>query len=143
MIRFNVKTSRVSEFTLNFRIPAWARGASVSINGSQLHREIVPGTFATIHREWRSGDVIELNLPMTTRVEPIDLQRPDTVALCYGPLALFAVTETKPSLTRADLLAAKRLDQRSWQVRTAGGPIKMLPFTDIAEEQYTTYLNVT
>jgi hypothetical protein len=35
------------------------------------------------------------------------------------------------------------VDQRSWQVKTAGAPIKMLPFTDIADEQYTTYVQLT
>jgi hypothetical protein len=34
------------------------------------------------------------------------------------------------------------MDQRSWQVKTAGGTIKMLPFTDIEDEQYSTYLRV-
>jgi hypothetical protein len=46
-------------------------------------------------------------------------------------------------LTRADLLAASRVDQRSWQVRTGGAPIKMVPFTGIGDEQYTTYMRVT
>jgi hypothetical protein len=46
-------------------------------------------------------------------------------------------------ITRPDLLAAKRMDQRRWQVKTAGAPIKMLPFTDIGEEQYSTYMHVT
>jgi hypothetical protein len=46
-------------------------------------------------------------------------------------------------LTRADLLAAKRIDQRSWQVNTPGAPIKMVPFTDIGDERYSTYLRVT
>jgi hypothetical protein len=50
---------------------------------------------------------------------------------------------TQPLLARADLLAAKRMVQRSWQVNTAGVSIKMLPFTDIGEEQYSTYLHVT
>ncbi len=44
---------------------------------------------------------------------------------------------------QADLLGAKRMDQRSWQVNTAGVPIKILPFTDIGEEQYSTYIHVT
>ena len=55
----------------------------------------------------------------------------------------FAVTDTQRVLTRADLLAAKRMDQRSWQVRTASAPIKMLPFTDIGKEQYSTYVRIT
>ena len=105
--------------------------------------EIVPGNFATIKREWKSGDVIEVELPMTTRTESIDAQHRDTVALCYGPLALFAITDAKPTLTPADLLAAKRIDRRSWQVNSAGAPLKMIPFTEIKDEQYTTYLQVT
>ena len=112
------------------------------MNGEPL-KDVHAGAFYHIEREWKPGDVIELNLPMTTRLESIDPQHADTVALCVGPLALFAITDTKPSLTRADLLAAKRVDKRSWQVKTAAGSIKMLPFTDIAEEQYSTYLNVT
>jgi hypothetical protein len=142
-IQFHLKASRARDFALNFRIPAWAKGASLLINGALLPRDVIPGTFANVYREWKSGDVIELNLPMTTRVEPIDPQHRETVALCYGPLVLFAITNAKPSVTRANLLAAERLDRRSWRVNTAGAPLKMLPFTDIEDEQYTTYLNVT
>lgn len=39
-------------------------------------------------------------------------------------------------------LAAASALQRSWQVKTASGTIKMLPFTDIGDEQYSTYLRV-
>jgi hypothetical protein len=77
------------------------------------------------------------------RLEPADPQHPRTVALVFGPLVLFAITDHQPVLTRADLLAAKRIDQRSWQVNTPGAPIKMLPFTDIGDERYSTYLRVT
>ncbi len=72
-----------------------------------------------------------------------DRQHPETVALLFGPLGLFAITDNQPALKQADLLAAKRMDKRSWQVRTVGASIKMLPFTDIGEEQYSTYLRVT
>jgi len=80
---------------------------------------------------------------MTTRIEALDAQHPETVALLFGPLVLFAITDSQPALQRADLLAAKRMDKRSWQVQTASAPIKMLPFTDIGEEQYSTYVKVT
>jgi hypothetical protein len=56
---------------------------------------------------------------------------------------LFAITEAQPAVTRAELLGAKRVDQRTWQVKTDGAPIKMMPFTDIDEEQYSAYLRVT
>jgi len=81
-------------------------------------------------------------LPMTLRLESVDPQHPRTVALLFGPLLLFALTDNPLTLDRADLLAAKRLDQRSWLVTSGGSEIKMVPFTDIREEQYSTYLRV-
>jgi len=143
VVQFKVNTSPPRDFTLNFRIPAWTTGASISVNGHRLQSEITPGAFATIHHQWDTGDRVELDLPMTLRLEQVDQQHPQTVAPVFGPLVLFAITDTQPSLTRADLLATKRMDRRSWQVRTAGAPLKLLPFTDIGEEQYSTYLHVT
>jgi uncharacterized protein len=142
MVQFDVKTSKAADFTMSFRIPAWATGASISVNGHRVETPAVPGSFAAIHRRWNAGDRIELNLPMTLRLEPVDAQHPQTVGLLFGPLVLFAITDNQPSLTRADLLAARRMDQRSWQVKAAGAPVRMLPFTDIGEQQYSTYLHV-
>ena len=142
VVRFDVKASQARDFTVSFRIPAWATEASISVNG-RVQAPATPGSFVAIHRQWSTGDRVELDMPMRMRLEAVDPQHQQTVALVYGPLVLFAITDTQPVLTRADLLAAKRMDQRSWQVRTAGAPIKMLPFTDIGDEQYTTYMRVT
>jgi DUF1680 family protein len=143
LMQFTVKTSHARDFILNFRIPAWAKGAHISVNGRSFETEIIPGTFAAIHRTWNDGDRIEVDLPMTNRLEPVDPQHPQTVALLFGPLVLFAITDSQPSPTRSELLAAKRMDRRTWQVNTTSGPLKFLPFTDIGDEQYSTYLRVT
>ena len=45
---------------------------------------------------------------MRMRLEAVDPQHPQTVALVYGPLVLFAITHARPVLTRADLLAARK-----------------------------------
>jgi DUF1680 family protein len=141
-VQFTVKTSHSRDFTLNFRIPVWAKGASISVNGRRVEAEVISGTFAVIRREWNDGDHIEVDLPMTTRLEPVDPQHPQTAALLFGPLVLFAITDSQPSPTRAESLAAKRLDWRTWQVNTSSGPLKFLPFTEIGNEQYSTYLRV-
>jgi DUF1680 family protein len=143
LVQFTVKTSHSRDFALNFRIPTWANGASVSVNGRGIKTETIPGTFAVIRREWNDGDRIELNLPTANRLEPVDPQHSQTVALLCGPLVLFAITNSQPSLTRSDLLGAKKRDRRTWQASTAAGPLKLLPFTDIGDEQYSTYLRVT
>ena len=143
VVTFEIATSRVRDFTINFRIPAWATAASISVNGRRIQAPPVPGDFWALHRPWSTGDRVELDLPMTSRLEAVDPRHPQSVALLFGPLVLFPVTDTQPVLTREDLLATNRVDQRSWEVKTAGAPIKMLPFTDIEDEQYTTYLRVT
>jgi uncharacterized protein len=80
---------------------------------------------------------------MKTRLEAIDSQHPQTVALLRGPLVLFAITETPPVVTSRQLLEAKKVGPDSWQVETAGGRMTMLPFTVIADQQYSTCLQLT
>jgi len=139
-VQFEIKTSKPVEFAASLRIPAWAEGASVAVNG---RREAVQsGTFMRVWRQWKTGDRVDLELPMKARLEAVDPQHADTVALVVGPVVLFAVTDADPRVTRAQLLAAKQNGTRSWQVETASGTLKMLPFTEIGEEPYTTYVRV-
>ena len=83
---------------------------------------------------------------MTMRLEQIDPEHPDTVALVRGPLVLFPVTEQAPRVTRQQLLAAARVAEDSnksaWQVQTSSGTVRLLPFTAINDERYTTYVTV-
>jgi hypothetical protein len=52
------------------------------------------------------------------------------------------MTEGEPTVTSARLLAAKKTGPQAWEVATQTGVLKMLPFTAIGEEQYSTYLRV-
>jgi hypothetical protein len=139
-VHFEVKVSKPAEFAVNLRIPAWAEGASVSVNGKREAAQA--GSFARVQRQWKSGDRIELELPMKARLEAVDPQHGDMVGLLVGPVVLFATTDGEPKVTRAQLLAAKKTGAQSWQVETAGGAMKMLPFTEIGDEAYSTYLRV-
>jgi DUF1680 family protein len=141
-IQFEVAASRKTDFAVNFRIPSWAEGASIFVNGKRAPEPVVPGTFVTIRRQWKKGDRIELDLPLTKRLQPIHARHPNTVALLCGPLVLFAVTNTTPAVTRAQLLSARKTGERNWQVETSSGPLNLLPFTAISDEQYSTYLGV-
>jgi hypothetical protein len=84
-----------------------------------------------------------VDLPTAMRLEPIDPQHAQTVALLSGPLVLFAITDAQPVLPRAQLLAAKKTGAQTWEVATGNRPMKMVPFTTIKEEQYSTYLRVS
>jgi len=147
-VRMIIRASRPSEFAQRLRIPAWASAGSgpvIRVNGSPASAAVTSG-FATIRRKWKDGDSIELELPMTMRLEQIDPEHPDTVALVRGPLVLFPVTEQAPRVTRQQLLAAARVAEDSnksaWQVQTSSGTVRLLPFTAINDERYTTYVTV-
>ncbi|SDR58225.1 hypothetical protein SAMN05519103_06051 [Rhizobiales bacterium GAS113] len=83
-----VEAARPSRFALRFRIPGWAKDASVVLNGARLDVPASPGEWAVIEREWTSGDRVELELPMALRAVPIDAQHPHRAAILYGPVVL-------------------------------------------------------
>lgn len=143
-IVFTMKSSAPVEQSLYFRIPAWAEGASIYLNGKRQKGLAIPGQFAGIRREWKNGDRVELELPLKLRLEPIDARHADTVALLRGPVVLMAVKKDQasalPQVTRAELLTARRISEHEWQAAAADGPVKMLPFTSVGGLPYTTYL---
>jgi DUF1680 family protein len=98
MIQFDVTASKPEEFAVHLRIPAWAQQPTIAVNGKAVTDSVERGKFATIRRQWKTGDRIELEIPLRTRLEPIDPWHPSTVALMSGPLVLFALT----SLISAD-----------------------------------------
>jgi DUF1680 family protein len=89
---------------------------------------------------------VELELPLKMRLETIDAQHTDTVALLRGPLVLMAVKPQQEApavkVTREQLLAAKRVSERQWLISSTSGAVAMLPFTSLGGLPYTTYLKV-
>jgi DUF1680 family protein len=140
LIVFEITTSKPIEFGINFRIPGWAQGASVSVNGKPIASAVKAGSFTRVRREWKTGDVVELDLPLTQRLQAVDARHPKTVALLSGPLVLFPITDKAPAVTGPQLLAAKTVGNLGWRVETGSGMMKLLPFTAIRDEAYTTYV---
>ncbi|MDB5288288.1 MAG: hypothetical protein JWR05_3237 [Mucilaginibacter sp.] len=57
------KKSKTVSFPFHLRVPAWCKKASVKING-QFVKDGVGSEIIKIDREWKTGDVVELSLPM-------------------------------------------------------------------------------
>ena len=119
----------------------------MTVNGQRWAAELTPGELAAVKRTWKDGDRVELELPLVARLEPIDSQHPNTVAVMRGPLVLFPVkplqTSAMPSFGRNTLLNLQRISQREWQVRGANSTYRLVPFTDVGSQPYTTYLQAT
>ena len=65
-IHFSVETKKNIRFPFHLRIPLWCKNAVISINGKTVAVNAV-NNIAILDREWSSGDVVELNLPMDFR----------------------------------------------------------------------------
>ena len=113
-----------------------AEPASIFMNGTPVAPNINAG-FATIERTWKDGDHVELTLPMPLRLEAIDREHPNTVALMRGPLVLFALAEN-PQLTRKQVLTVENESSGRWRT----GDVKFAPFFAIEEQRYSTYLTL-
>jgi uncharacterized protein len=142
-VSITVAPARPCVFSVRLRIPSWTTRPSISINGKRVATPAA-GTFATLTREWRQGDRIELELPRRLQLKAIDSGQPNIVAILYGPLVLFSIDAHAGQLTRPQLLAARRPDSQGseWHVNVAGGRLRLVPFWAIKYERYSTYLRV-
>ena len=75
-------------WTLHVRIPAWTTAEnSVAINGKRLEANGTPGSYLALTRVWKTGDRVELTMPMRLTAESLADDRTQQ-AFLYGPLVL-------------------------------------------------------
>lgn len=106
-VKIEVRPAKAGEFDLHIRIPGWCQGATspddlyeagnrplngaahLKVNGKPVdHFEIVRG-YATLHRRWKSGDVVQLTLDMPVQLVNANAKveaDKDRVALMRGPM---------------------------------------------------------
>ena len=97
LVRLRVEQTGSAAWTLWLRVPAWAQGASVVVEGQES--PATPGQYARITRAWSPGDVVELRLPLDVRVTEAD-PRVDSVRGCVaverGPLVYMVEQVDQP-----------------------------------------------
>jgi uncharacterized protein len=65
-VRLTVNPESRLDFALKLRIPAWAEGAAIRVNGKSAAQP-ASNSFARVERTWNPGDVIEIEFPMKPR----------------------------------------------------------------------------
>lgn len=103
-IRLQVTPERACAFTLGLRLPPWADGARLRVNGEDAPLTRGDDGYVQLHRVWQAGDGVELHLPLQPKLHHaanINVQEsraPDGspvaqevlhwayVGLSYGPL---------------------------------------------------------
>ena len=151
VIRLSVVAGAATQ-TLRVRVPKWVAGPpTVRLNGALLsglpgaqegEAGEVGGGWIALRRRWRTGDLLEVTLPMELAVEPTP-DHPTVQALIYGPVVLTGVYGSDPgSLTPQLEMASVR--QTAAQPMTFEGvadrnTVKLIPIARAAHEYYTTY----
>ena len=94
--RLIIQAKSPARFTLNVRIPYWAEGASLSVNGKRFQPDerLTPSSYAKIDRTWKNGDRVEVKLPMHLHLQTIP-DDPTLAAIMFGPLVLAGELGTK------------------------------------------------
>ncbi len=87
--RFTVDQTGREPWTLALRIPSWADGTMLRVNGAASDSSIPCGSYIEITRTWQVGDQVDLDIPIACRLtEPnprVDALR-GTLAIERGPL---------------------------------------------------------
>lgn len=154
---------------LRLRIPQWiASSASVRLNGEALEVSASPGSYLAIHRTWKHGDRVELDLPMRLHIEAM----PDDAnlqAMLYGPVVLagdlgsegltekLIIGPEGPPVRRLPIdvpaLHAAGADPSSWikpgdkalafHITNQAKDVSLVPLNSIFGRRYSVYWQVT
>ncbi|GHI02028.1 hypothetical protein AQI88_17780 [Streptomyces cellostaticus] len=124
------------------RIPGWAAGARVKLNGRTLSNRPAAGAWLTLDRTWRRGDRVEVSLPMRTTMEatPDD---PDVKAVLHGPVVLAGAygdtaSTWMPRLDTSTLRQTSAAPLR-FTATADGKAITLLPIARVHHQYYNVY----
>jgi hypothetical protein len=123
-VRIEIGPEEPAAFDLKLRIPGWAKSATATVNGEPIKLAATNG-YATVHRVWRKGDVVALDLNMPAErlyAHPnvrMDIGR---TALRRGPL-IYCVEEADNPGGPVQTLALPRSAQlnAAWRTDLFGG----------------------
>ncbi|HET7896886.1 MAG TPA: glycoside hydrolase family 127 protein, partial [Flavisolibacter sp.] len=125
-----------ANISLHLRIPQWAKGAKIFVNGSPLKNAIVEGTYAEVKRKWKKGDVIKLVLPMEAKLmeaNPLVEENRNLVAVKRGPIVYCLESADLPK--GVDVFAVALSLQNKFALQPVKmGTANLVSLTTIAKE---------
>jgi len=161
-----------ARLALRVRYPSWAQsGMTLTINGKAETVAAAPQSYATVDREWKNGDRIDVRLPMSLHTEAMP-DDPNMIAIMYGPIVLAGdlgreglegvkrygpsappvgrvktpvipvfVGEVKGVTSKIEAISGTRLH---FTTRGLAQPheVTLLPFYQVVDQRYSVYWNV-
>lgn len=164
--------AKQQQLTLHIRVPNWTSGPVIVTVNNEKRFVGTENGYIEISEKWKSGDAIEIELPMNLYLSP-SKSDPLKAAILYGPIVLAGALGTK-DFPNTDILAdhlslnnhplidvpdivtgdkkllnwIKRVENQPLEfiTDTVGQPgnisIKLLPFYKLHHQRYTIYWNI-
>lgn len=175
-----ITATRPTRLALKVRAPSWATaGVTTTVNGQSVAQDVSPAdagrkpraTYVTVDREWKTGDRVDVRLPMSLHTEAMP-DNPRMIAVMYGPMMLVGdlgkeglegvkrygpsapqmgrvktpvipsfVTSEKDITTKIVPVAGRPLQ---FQTKGLARPhdVVLVPFNRILDQRYTVYWEV-
>ncbi|KAH7467613.1 hypothetical protein FOMA001_g15308 [Fusarium oxysporum f. sp. matthiolae] len=131
-----------SEWTLAVRIPSWTSRASIKVNGQAANVAIQPGKYALIKRQWKSGDTVTVQLPMS--LHTVAANDDQTLgAIAFGPVILAgnygqSTLNGNPTIDLASIKRKGNADL-TFGATSGGKAVELGPFYDAQGYNYAVY----
>jgi hypothetical protein len=128
--QLQMKLSMPKKFTVAVRHPVWVAPGQLkpAVNGQSVPVRSRPGTYAEVTREWKDGDVLSVELPMTLRTEMLPTSA-SYVAVLYGPI-LLAAKLGREGLTDGDFRGVAAMPAKN-KLPAAKLPTIVVPVAEI------------
>jgi hypothetical protein len=153
---------------LKLRVPYYAEGATVKINGQPRNVSAVPSSYITLSEPWKTGDIVEFTVPLRVHINSTP-DNPKIQAAMYGPLVLAALLGTEGLTTSMIYADSGRRNQAPgyglpqvaakdiWAMRVEGSkehplcfrttgstpPQTLVPLNQVMDERYSVYFRNT
>ncbi|MBN2129156.1 MAG: glycoside hydrolase family 127 protein [Sedimentisphaerales bacterium] len=115
--------SEPARFPVSLRIPRWCETARIRINDGATETTARGGSFCKVARQWRPGDKITLEMPMSFRVIRGRQSQAGRAAVMRGPV-LFCLNPERQENLDAETLKLLRLDPASVKLGPADDSIR-------------------
>ena len=150
-IKITLDMVKNEAFNFNLRIPVWSYTNTVKVNGEEM-KNVVPGEYYSINREWKNGDVIELDLEMSVHYWLGEKNYKGYSSVYYGPI-LLALDSNYSDLAR-DAARFQTTDLKKMTVSDGSGkgcwlffetktvngiPVKLVDFASAGQDNSTYY----
>lgn len=148
LLKFSVKCDKPVRFTLSLRVPEWAKGVELEVNGKNTAAPVKNG-WLDITADWQN-DSVQVFFPSELRAETLP-DMPELMSVVEGPIVLAGIIGSDCGITGADKLNEQFMPQmehtygtfpwrqNSWRTRNQPQSVMFRPLYEVTDEEYTVY----